>query len=245
MAGRITAVRRSHRHYSFEAVAPSLVAVDVEKWRINAQLIARQTGQSLNVKRRSGDWIRTNRRNIICPEDKNIAVVRLNQVVAAFVDKDLVARVERASGYNFAAMTNSAGKDIKILTKRVGRGVYKEILPLTYEPRKSKKEGHFLWHDLGNLVILSRNHVDVIATQKHEFHDLSQKIWLRLGARMTDNSVQRRLHRTGGNFERLKKIGANPHRDHDCDQNHFAVLSPMRFPGHRCEFVERLIKCLR
>src|SRR6476661_8210388 len=164
MAGRVTAVRQSHRHYSFEAVAAGLFAVDVKKWRIDAQLIARQTGQSLNIKRRSGDRIRTNRRNIICPEDKNVTVVRLNKVVAAFIDKDLVARVDRASGYNFAAMTNSAGKDIKILTKRVGRGVYEEILPLTDEPRKSKKEGHFLRHDLGNLVVLARNHVDVIAT---------------------------------------------------------------------------------
>jgi hypothetical protein len=144
VAGRITAVRRSHRHHPFEAVALSLFAVDVKKWRIDAQLIARQTGQSLNVKRRSGDRIRTNRRNIICPEDKNITVVRLNKVVAAFIDKDLVARVDRASGYNFAAMTKPTGKDIKILTKRIGRGVYEEILPLTYEARKSKKKATFL-----------------------------------------------------------------------------------------------------
>src|SRR6476660_5492094 len=189
VAGRITAVRRSRRHHPFEAVALGLFAVDVKKWRIDAQLVARQTGQSLNIKRRSCDGIRTNRRNIICSEDKNITVMRLNKVIAAFIDKDLIAGVDRASGYNFAAMTKPAGKDIKILTKRVGRGVYEEILPLTYEARKSKKEGHFLRHDLGNLVVLARNHVDVIATQNNKFHDLSQEIWLWLGARMTDNSV--------------------------------------------------------
>ena len=55
VAGRITAVRRSRRHHPFEAVALGLFAVDVKKWRIDAQLVARQTGQSLNVKRRSGD----------------------------------------------------------------------------------------------------------------------------------------------------------------------------------------------
>src|SRR4029077_9280237 len=156
VAGRITAVWRSRRHHPFEAVALGLFAIDVKKWRIDAQLVARQTGQSLDIKRRSGDGIRTNRWNIICPKDKNITVVRLNKVVAAFIDKHLVARVDRASGDNFTAMTKSAGKDIKILTKRIGRGVYEEILPLTYEPRKSKKEGYFLWHDLGNLVILAR-----------------------------------------------------------------------------------------
>ena len=103
----------------------------------------RKTGQSLDVKRRSGDRIRPNPRNIVCPKDKNIAVVRLNKVVAAFIDKHLVARIDRAACDNFAAMTKSAGKDIEILTKRVGRGVYEETLPLTYEARKSKKEAIF------------------------------------------------------------------------------------------------------
>src|SRR6476661_9718331 len=103
MAGRVTAVRQSHRHYSFEAVAPSLFAVDVKKWRIDAQLVAGQTGQSLNIKRRSGDRIRANRRNTICSEDKNIPVMGLNKVVTAFIDKHLVACVDRASGDNFAA----------------------------------------------------------------------------------------------------------------------------------------------
>src|SRR4029077_4406485 len=189
VAGRITAVRRSRRHHPLEAGALGFFSVDLKKWRDDGQLVARQTGQSLNVKRRSGDRIRANRRNIICSEDKNIPVVRLNKVVAAFIDKDLVARVDRAPGDNFSAMTKPAGKDVKILTKRVGRGVYEKTLPLTYQSRKSKKEGYFLWHDLENLIVFARNHVDVIATQKNEFDDLSQTIWRRLRARMTDNSV--------------------------------------------------------
>src|SRR4029077_13208560 len=189
VAGRITAVRRSRRHHPLEAVALGFFSVDVKKWRIDAQLVARQTGQSLNVKRRSGDRIRANRRNIICSEDKNVTVVRLNKVIAALINKHLVARIDRASGDNLAAMTKPAGKDVKILTKRVGRGVYEETLPLTYEARKRKKERHFFGHDLENLVVLARNHVDVIATQKNEFDDLSQNIWRRLRAWMTDNSV--------------------------------------------------------
>src|SRR5204863_5281663 len=123
---RITTVRRSSRHHPFEAVALGLFAVDVKKWRIDAQLVARQTGQSLDIKRRSGDRIRTNRRNIICSEDKNIAVARLNKVIAAFINKHLVARVNRTSGDNLTAMTKPAGKDVKILTERVGWGVYEK-----------------------------------------------------------------------------------------------------------------------
>src|SRR4030095_9933102 len=142
-------------------------------------------------------------------------------------------------------MKKPTGKDVKILRKRVGWGVYEKTLSLTHQSRKSKKEGYFLRHNLENLVVLARNHVDVIATQKNKFDDLSQNIWRRLGARMTDNSVDGGLHRAGRNFEWLQKIAANPYRDHDRNQNHFAVFSPMRFPRYRCEFVERLIKSLR
>src|SRR5262249_26817703 len=161
----------------------------------------------------------------------------LNEVVAAFIDKDLIACVDRTLGDNLAAMNNPTAKDVKVLAKRFGRGVYEETLPLAYQSRKGKEEGYFLWHDLKNLVVLARNQVDVIATQKNEFDGLSQNIWRGLAARMTDNSVERRLHRAGRNFERLQKIGANPDGDHDRNQNHFAVFSPVRFPRHRCELM--------
>src|SRR5262249_34697113 len=189
MARRIAAIWRSHRHYPLKAVALGLFTVDVKKWRIDAQLVARQTGQSFNVKRWSGDRIRANRRNIICSEDKNIPVVRLNKVVAAFIHKHLVASVDGTPSDNFTGMTKPTGKDVEILTKRVGRGVHEKALPLTHQSRKSKKEGYFLRHDLENLVVLARNDVDVIAPQNNEIHDLSQNIWWRLGARMTDNPV--------------------------------------------------------
>src|SRR5262249_20062243 len=130
---RITTIRRSSRHHSFKAVALGLFSVDVKKWRIDTQLIARQTGPSFNIKKRPGDRIRPYRRNIVCSEDKNVTVAGLNEVVAAFIDKDLVACVDRASGDNLAAMNKPAGRDVKILTKCVGRGVYEEILPLAHQ----------------------------------------------------------------------------------------------------------------
>src|SRR5438045_6430274 len=148
VAKRITTVRRSRRHHPFEAVALGFFAVDVKKWRIDAQLVARQTSQSLDIKRRSGNRIRANRRNVICPEDKNIPVVRLNKVVAAFIDKHLVAGVDGTSGDNFAAMKKPTGKDVEILTKRVWRRVYEKALPLTHQSRTRQKKRHFLRSDL-------------------------------------------------------------------------------------------------
>src|SRR5262245_8896087 len=127
----ITAVRRSRRHHPFEAVALSLFAVDEKKWPIDAQHVARQACQSLNVKRGSSERIGANRRNIIGSEDENVAVVWLNKVIDAFIDKHLVARVDRAPGDNLAAMKKPTWKNVKILTERLGWGVYEKILPFT------------------------------------------------------------------------------------------------------------------
>src|SRR5215211_5162025 len=132
VAGRITAVRRSHRHYPFEAVAVGLFAVDIKKWLIDAQLVAG----------RAGDRVLANPGNIVCPEDKNISVMRLNKVVTALIDKHLVPCVDGASGDNFATMKKPAGKNVEVLAERVGRGVYEKALPLTHQSRKSEKEGY-------------------------------------------------------------------------------------------------------
>src|SRR5262249_39986885 len=156
---------------------------------IDAQFVTRQTGQSLNIKRRSGDRIRANQGNIVCPEHEDITVVRLHKVVAALINKDLIACVDRTSGNNLAPVNKPAGKDVKVLTQRVGRSVYEKTLPLAYQSRKGEKESYFLGDNLENLVVLLCNHVDVIATLKNKFDDLSHHIWRRVSARMTDNSI--------------------------------------------------------
>src|SRR5262249_17998358 len=125
----------------------------------------------------------------IRPKDKNIPVVRLNKVVGAFIHEHLVARIDRTSRDNFSTMEQLAGKDVKILTERVGRGVNQKTLPLTYQSRKCEKEAFFRGYDLENLVVLSRNHVNVIATLNDKFDDLFQKVWRRLVTRTTNNSV--------------------------------------------------------
>src|SRR5262245_7311671 len=189
VAGCITAVRRQHRHHPLKAVALGLFSVDVKKWRIDAQLVARQTGQALNIKRRSGDRIRANRRNTICPKNKNVSVMRLNKVVAELVHKHLVARIDCTPGNHFASMKKPTGKDVEILAERVGRGVDEKVLSLTHQSRKSKKEGDFPGHDFKNLVVLTRDHVDVIATENNELGDLSQDIWRRISGGMTNDPV--------------------------------------------------------
>src|SRR5690348_11601164 len=103
--------------------------------------------------------------------------MRLNKVVGAFVDKHLIAGVDCTSGNHLAAMTKPHGKNAEILAKRVRRRIYKKTLMLTYHARKGKKESHFLWYDLENLVVFVRNDIDVIPTANHKFNDLSHNVW--------------------------------------------------------------------
>ena len=86
-------------------------------------------------------------------------------------------------------MKNPTGEDVEVLTQRLRRRIHQKVLPLAPQSRKRKEEEHVLWHDLQNLIILARDHVDVIATQNNELGDLLQKIWGRLHGGMTDDSV--------------------------------------------------------
>src|SRR6266496_2652325 len=126
----------------------------------------------------------------------------LNKVVAELVHKYLVACVDCASGNDFPAMKNPTGEDVEVLTQRLRRRIHQKVLPLAVQSRKRKEEEHFLWHDFQNLIILARDHVDVIATQNNELGNL------------------------------LQKIGADAYGHNDRNQNHFAVLPPMRLPCH-------------
>ena len=100
------------------------------------------------------------------------------------------------------------------------------------QPRKREKEKRFGWLHFQELVLLARNDVNVISPEHDVLRDLSQKGWRRLGARVTNDSVQRRLHRPGRDLERLQEIGANSDGDDDCDKNNFDIFTPVRFPSY-------------
>ena len=67
---------------------------------------------------------------MICPENKNVASMRLNKVVTKLIDKHLVARIDCASGNDVAAMINATWENIEIMAKRVRRRIDQVFLPL-------------------------------------------------------------------------------------------------------------------
>jgi hypothetical protein len=158
--------------------------------------------------------------------------MRLNKIVTELVHKYLVACIDCAPGYNLAAVKNATWKNVEIMSERFGGSVYKEVLPLADQPRKSEKEEDFLWYNLKKLIVFTRDRVNVIATQNNELADLLQNVGSRFCAGVSNDSIQGRLHRAGGNFEWLQEIGANAYGYNNRHQNHLAILSPMRFPSH-------------
>src|SRR6266540_7215501 len=118
------------RHYPSKTVTLCFLAVHIEKRRVDSQLVARQSGQPLNIKWRACLRIFANTRNVICPENKNVAPMRLNKVVTKLIDKHLIARIDCAPGNDVTAMINAAWENIEIMAKRVRRRIDQIFLPL-------------------------------------------------------------------------------------------------------------------
>ena len=67
---------------------------------------------------------------MIGPEDKHVASMRLNKVIAKLIDKYLIASIDRAPGNDVAMMKNAARENVEIMTQRIGRRIDKILLPL-------------------------------------------------------------------------------------------------------------------
>src|SRR3984893_11626851 len=98
---------------------------------------------------------------------------------------------------------------MKIGSQCFRRCVNQKILMLASDAREGKEEEKFSGNDLDDLVVLLRNDIDVVTTEDKIFCNLSKNIWRGSCAGMADNSVERWLHRAGGNFKRLEKISAD------------------------------------
>jgi hypothetical protein len=127
MAKGIAAIGRFGCHYSRETKTFRDFAVE-EKRRVDPQLVSGQDGKPLNIERRSGVRILPNSEDMICPENENVAPMRLNEVITEFIDKDLIARVHCAFGNDVAATISVAGENVEIVTESLRRRVDEKIL---------------------------------------------------------------------------------------------------------------------
>src|SRR5262245_66338928 len=98
-------------------------------------------------------------------ENKNVAAMRMNKVVAKLIDENLVARVDCAPRNHLSRMINVAGKDLEVIPQNLGRRVDGERFVVTNDPRKSKKEEKLLRSNLDNRVLRPRNKDDVVAAR--------------------------------------------------------------------------------
>ena len=67
---------------------------------------------------------------MICPENENVAPMRLNEVITEFIDKDLIAGVHCAFGNDVPATISAAGENVEIMIQSLRRRVDEKILLL-------------------------------------------------------------------------------------------------------------------
>ena len=116
------------------------IAIDVEVRRINSQLVARRSCQTLDVERRAGFRVFPNAEDVVGAEDKDVAATRMDEVVAELIDKNLVARIDRAARNHLSGVINVAGKDLKVLPQDLGRRIDGERLMVANDPRKGEEK---------------------------------------------------------------------------------------------------------
>src|SRR5437588_10337773 len=133
--------------------------------------------------------------------------MRFDEVVAEFVDENLIPSVNRAARNHFTGMITHPRRDLEIIAQMIGRTVNPiECLVPAFDSRECEKEENLFLLNLQYFVLLLRDDVDIIAAAQNKFGDLSQNVRRLRGHRPPDNAVERRLHRTGRNFEWLQKI---------------------------------------
>src|SRR6266404_3211809 len=205
-AQSISPVGKLRCHNAREAKTLSFFSIDIEKWRADLQGVTRQAGQALYIKRRACFRIFTNPQYVVCAKNKHVATMRFDEIITDFIDEDLIARVHIAARNYFTAPADPPRKNVKIMAERFWRRVNQKMLTLASEPGECKKKEKFSLIELYDLVILLRDNVDIIAPEDDELADLPQKIRRRCHRRMTDDSIQGRLHRASRNLERLQEI---------------------------------------
>src|ERR1700741_1665836 len=154
--------------------------------------------------------------NSVRLEYENVAPMRTGKVVAELVDKDLVPEVRISTQDRLSLLI--------LLTKHrasfVERWQYTELLQLIrcdpdrispsrshLDQRSIPQPPQFHGADLCDaIVILLGNHIRIGASLNDKLKSLHQEVRSRTIDGLGNDATQRRLHRSGRNFERLQII---------------------------------------
>ena len=106
--------------------------------------------------------------------------MRFDEIVAEFIDENLVASVDRAARDHLAAAVDVSGQDFEILAQGIRRRIDEKFLSRPDDAGKGKKKAKLLRDDLEHAVVLLRDDVDVISSEDEEFYDLAENVRRRL-----------------------------------------------------------------
>src|SRR6185295_2511747 len=104
--------------------------------------------------RRAGFGIDSNSKDVISSKNEDVAIMRLDEVIAELVDKNLVARIDGAARNDITEFVRAARHDVEISAQCIRRCVDQKGLTLTDNAREGKKEEELLWQNLHDPVVL-------------------------------------------------------------------------------------------
>src|SRR5215467_10977880 len=163
MARGIAAIRRLRSHDSCETKTLRGSSIDKQQRRIDPEFVPGQPAQPLNVKGRSHIGVLPNAEDMLCPKNENVPAMRFDEVIAEFVHKHLIARIHCTSGNDLTTTIGAAWKNVEIVAEGIGRCVNEIILLLADQSRQREEKEDFFLLDSNNLIILSRDNIDIIA----------------------------------------------------------------------------------
>src|SRR3954469_2200726 len=219
-------------------------ATAIKKWWVDPQCVPGRATQTLDVKRRAGLRILGDARNSIGFKYENVSPMRLHKIVAEFVHEYLVAGINGAAGNDLPFAVGFAGRHSECGLQHIVWRINQQVLTIAHQPGEIEKEQELFRFDLKDLIILTRHHIDVVATADDELQRLLEDIrnGLRSFVRITDDAIQRRLHGSGRNFKWLQKVGSDSNCYYDRDQDHLYIFAPVGFPIHRSESMKLSIQ---
>ena len=100
----VASVRRLGRHDTTKSSSLTELAITIKQRGIDTERVARKSRQALDKKRRARLGIVGDTEDVVGAKNKDVAAMRLDEIVTKLVDKNLVPGVDGATGNDIAAV---------------------------------------------------------------------------------------------------------------------------------------------
>ena len=178
-------------------------------------------------------------------EDKDVTGFRPDEVVGNFVDKQLVAAFGVATHDGLAGAERTAGVDLEIGPDNVERrgDVVSPAACDDFGRGEKMETGDFTQPD--DRIVVLRAEINIGAPAQDEFGGAQGPARRWVDRARAGHAIKRRLHGSGGNFERLEKVSPDAKGDDEGDEDDLGVFPQAGQALLGSRLVEKAMKFLR